>query len=279
MPFPEQKAKVGHSASNVTYKDLLKARRIAKRTRTYHACARCKSRKAKCTDYRPCKRCANTKYAISCSSSLEDSTATRGNQTSNQETVSLYVESRGSQGKIESAPLRPFWMNAPQISRSLSADLQPNEETPIVSNNLLDLSRGNSGTGSAFHTFLRDSFPQVDSSSPHQSILPSIYSTLSQNRWPLNPSAPYLASTAHMAQQPNATIHLEIAALAAAQSMLPRPSLIMNANQSALATILSSFALSISPSTALLTSPFSNFPAPSLSDSFGHLLPPLSRLP
>jgi hypothetical protein len=41
----------------VSSKELQKARQIAKRNRTSVACARCKTAKSKCTDYRPCKRC------------------------------------------------------------------------------------------------------------------------------------------------------------------------------------------------------------------------------
>ena len=38
---------------------LILARRMATRTRTGTACAPCKARKSKCTDYRPCARCRN----------------------------------------------------------------------------------------------------------------------------------------------------------------------------------------------------------------------------
>ena len=41
----------------VSSQDLLKARRIAMRTRASVACSRCKLSKSKCNDYRPCKRC------------------------------------------------------------------------------------------------------------------------------------------------------------------------------------------------------------------------------
>ena len=38
--------------------DLQKARRNAKRSRAFAACVSCKSARAQCSDYRPCKRCA-----------------------------------------------------------------------------------------------------------------------------------------------------------------------------------------------------------------------------
>ena len=46
------------------YKKLLKARRMAKRTRTNAACIPCKERKVKCNDSRPCSRC--NLYARAC---------------------------------------------------------------------------------------------------------------------------------------------------------------------------------------------------------------------
>ena len=42
------------------YKRLLKARRMAKRSRSAAACVPCKARKTKCNDFRPCTRCAAT---------------------------------------------------------------------------------------------------------------------------------------------------------------------------------------------------------------------------
>ena len=43
--------------SSVSSKDIQKARRMAKRTRSSIACASCKTAKSKCSDYRPCKHC------------------------------------------------------------------------------------------------------------------------------------------------------------------------------------------------------------------------------
>ena len=51
----------------VSSKDLLRARRIAKRRRAHAACFRCKEIKVKCSDYRPCKKCAGTLYEQLCS--------------------------------------------------------------------------------------------------------------------------------------------------------------------------------------------------------------------
>jgi hypothetical protein len=47
--------------SNVSSIDIQKARRNALRTRASAACASCKTAKMKCSDFRPCKRCANTR--------------------------------------------------------------------------------------------------------------------------------------------------------------------------------------------------------------------------
>ena len=52
---------------SVSTKDLLDARRNAKRIRALKACARCKSSKSKCSDYRPCKNC--TEKELSCNES------------------------------------------------------------------------------------------------------------------------------------------------------------------------------------------------------------------
>ena len=43
--------------TTVSSKEIQKARRLAKRTRSAVACARCKASKVKCNDYRPCKQC------------------------------------------------------------------------------------------------------------------------------------------------------------------------------------------------------------------------------
>jgi hypothetical protein len=68
----------GSPASSISYKDLLRARNSAKRMRAHNACAFCKSRKAKCNDYRPCKRCVNTKHAQSCIESSKTKTCISG---------------------------------------------------------------------------------------------------------------------------------------------------------------------------------------------------------
>ncbi len=38
-------------------KQLIRAQRMAKRSRAFAACLPCKAKKAKCNDYRPCARC------------------------------------------------------------------------------------------------------------------------------------------------------------------------------------------------------------------------------
>ena len=45
---------------SVSSKEIQKARRTAKRTRSAVACARCKASKVKCNDYRPCKQCTDS---------------------------------------------------------------------------------------------------------------------------------------------------------------------------------------------------------------------------
>jgi hypothetical protein len=54
----------------VSSKDLQKARQMAKRNRTSVACARCKKAKSKCTDYRPCKKCVESR--LECDESSRD---------------------------------------------------------------------------------------------------------------------------------------------------------------------------------------------------------------
>ena len=50
----------------VSYDDLQKARRNAKRSRAFAACVSCKSAKTQCSDYRPCKRCAGFRKRGDC---------------------------------------------------------------------------------------------------------------------------------------------------------------------------------------------------------------------
>ena len=45
--------------SVVSSKEIQRVRRLAKRVRAAVACARCKSFKVKCNDYRPCKQCSD----------------------------------------------------------------------------------------------------------------------------------------------------------------------------------------------------------------------------
>ena len=47
-------------AMRISTDDLQKARRNAKRSRAFAACVPCKSARAQCSDYRPCKRCSNS---------------------------------------------------------------------------------------------------------------------------------------------------------------------------------------------------------------------------
>jgi hypothetical protein len=47
---------------SVSTKDLIRARRLAARRRAAVACARCKASKLRCTDNRPCKKCAHSNF-------------------------------------------------------------------------------------------------------------------------------------------------------------------------------------------------------------------------
>jgi hypothetical protein len=50
---------------------LARARRIAKRRRSEKACLPCKSKKAKCSDYRPCMRCKESNGQDACTDGLQ----------------------------------------------------------------------------------------------------------------------------------------------------------------------------------------------------------------
>ena len=50
----------------VSTNDLQTARRNAKRKRAFAACVSCKSAKTQCSDYRPCKRCTDSRKAGDC---------------------------------------------------------------------------------------------------------------------------------------------------------------------------------------------------------------------
>ena len=57
---------VNSISHGVTSEDIQKARRSAKRSRVGVACARCKSLKIKCSNYRPCKHCLDASKPMSC---------------------------------------------------------------------------------------------------------------------------------------------------------------------------------------------------------------------
>ncbi len=59
------------SCLNEDAKQLLRARRMATRNRAAAACKPCKSRKTKCSDYRPCAQCKTSKPLL-CVESIED---------------------------------------------------------------------------------------------------------------------------------------------------------------------------------------------------------------
>ena len=56
----------GNYTSDVSTKDLQKARQYAKRKRVAVACTRCKGAKTRCSDYRPCSQCKKSCLADSC---------------------------------------------------------------------------------------------------------------------------------------------------------------------------------------------------------------------
>ena len=72
--------------NTVCSKDIQLARRNAKRNRAATACARCKSAKVKCSDYRPCKNCAETEYSDFCLAGTSQSSAKRA-RTANHESI------------------------------------------------------------------------------------------------------------------------------------------------------------------------------------------------
>ena len=49
-----------HSRTQSDYAQLMKARRMATRRRAEAACLPCKARKVRCSDFRPCARCASS---------------------------------------------------------------------------------------------------------------------------------------------------------------------------------------------------------------------------
>ncbi len=53
-----------HALQGVSTKELVRVRRLAQRQRAAVACARCRLSKTRCTEYRPCKKCArlNVEY-------------------------------------------------------------------------------------------------------------------------------------------------------------------------------------------------------------------------
>ena len=61
-----KQTKASKDSFGLSYKDLLRVRRIAKRTRVYAACSRCKASKIKCSDIRPCKQCVGTLHERMC---------------------------------------------------------------------------------------------------------------------------------------------------------------------------------------------------------------------
>ena len=46
---------------HVSSRDLLRARRLAKLTRTVESCLACRAARTKCNNYRPCSRCSRLK--------------------------------------------------------------------------------------------------------------------------------------------------------------------------------------------------------------------------
>ncbi len=79
---------------SVSSKDLLKARQMAKRKRTSVACSRCKMAKSKCTEYRPCKRCVDSR--VECEKAQPAVYVSSAN-------VSIYASSDSNHGTMSKA--------------------------------------------------------------------------------------------------------------------------------------------------------------------------------
>jgi hypothetical protein len=95
----------------VSTKDLVRVRRLAARHRAAAACVRCKFAKIRCTDNRPCKKCANSKLEcvdVKAECPRSEFFETRDTQ-SNSQSTNLYP------GNIDKAEYL-FWRETPQYA-------------------------------------------------------------------------------------------------------------------------------------------------------------------
>ena len=74
---------------SVSSKAIQKARQMAKRNRTSVACGRCKSAKTKCSDYRPCKQCVESKSCCKEVESMRSSADSAGTLNGAQREIDL----------------------------------------------------------------------------------------------------------------------------------------------------------------------------------------------
>ena len=85
---------------------LVLARRLALRTRAGAACAPCKSRKAKCSDYRPCARCRNLRPEDCVPYSEDMEASSRPRSTLPDSTVPNFPHIRDYASVLDSPPPR-----------------------------------------------------------------------------------------------------------------------------------------------------------------------------
>jgi hypothetical protein len=282
------KPKAEHPAAGITSKDLLKARRIAKRTRTYNACNRCKSRKAKCTDYRPCKRCANTKHASSCTSSLP-----KANSLTNisvpfiskvqarpaSEGVSISERSPmeqdlpGNHPTVTDASRKPWYESA--FTHTVEKQMVTGNQFPVPTKESQQISMSCT-KAEGLHS-LPNLFSQR---SAHLDHIPVPIGT---STWPSNiPSAfsGILATVAHNSFQLDQAALLDRMSLAAQAIAAPPTPLVLN--QSIVAALINSYSHAVPPAPAVLNSAFSPWPAslliPYNGEPYG-LLPSPAALP
>jgi hypothetical protein len=146
----------------VSSKEIQAARRIAKRTRSAVACFRCRVGKTKCSDYRPCKGCVNSKKSDSCVP--EDSESYRkwkkihSEQTIPERIVSLQDDNQ--------AVVPPADGEAELISILYSAPFRP-----LIAQDMLSMSMQDFRKQHPFHDFIH-AVPQLLIASD-QALLPA----------------------------------------------------------------------------------------------------------
>ena len=102
----------------VSSKDLLRARRIAMRTRAASACKTCRALKTRCNDYRPCKRCKRSGHAC-----MESSKSARQKP---------YDQLRQAGHLSTTKPLVTARLNAIQVAGAPNALENPDLESTVL---------------------------------------------------------------------------------------------------------------------------------------------------